>query len=303
MPNIEPLTCGACGSDWFRLATFRKSSLALFLPVCLCGTIAPEPARKVLPFGTVIGRTLGQAMAAVESLPDAAAGAILAHRIGRLEHSCLLIQRRLFPRLSIRPKTRLPVRRAATHGLDAIALDLQRTGLLNFRQARKVVRGVIDAWKAALATGESVRTPAGVLLVRTLRSGCRRIALRPAAQLRSPLRRNGPAKSPLCPQSRTLSRLCSAPAVAANGSPNTSIVSTRISLINLPYADRWSRCPTRRWHAYALVVCFFARSALCVAAYWHQQTRASWNPGNRYRSIFACRAMPKSALESGCGKP
>jgi hypothetical protein len=183
MPNIEPLTCGACGSDWFRLATFRKSSLALFLPVCLCGTIAPEPARRVLPFGTVIGSSLGQAMAAVESLPDAAAGAILAHRIGRLEHSCLLIQRRLFPRLRIRPRPRLPVRRAATHGLDAIALDLQRTGLLNFRQARKVVRGVIDAWKAALATGESVRTPAGVLLVRTLRSG-RRIALRPAAQLR-----------------------------------------------------------------------------------------------------------------------
>ena len=184
MSNTEPLTCGACGSDWFRLATFRKSSLTLFLPVCLCGTIAPEPARKVLPFGTVMGSSLGQAMAAVESLPDAAAGAILAHRIGRLEHSCLLIQRRLFPRLRIRPKPRLPVRRAATLGLDAIALDLQRTGLLNFRQARKVVRGVIDAWKAALATGESVRTPAGVLLVRTLRSGRRRIALRPAAQLR-----------------------------------------------------------------------------------------------------------------------
>ena len=61
--------------------------------------------------------------------------------------------------------------------------SVQMAGLLNFRQARKVARGVIDAWKAALATGESVRTPAGVLLVRTLRSG-RRIALRPAAQLR-----------------------------------------------------------------------------------------------------------------------
>ncbi len=177
MSNIEPLTC-ACGSDWFRLATFRKSSLTLFLPVCLCGTIAPEPAREVLPFGTVMGSSLDQAMTAVVSLPDAAAGAILAHR---------MIQRRLFPRLRIRPKAWLPGRRVAgpaTHGLDAIALELQRTGLLNFRQARKVVRGVIDAWKAALATGESVRTPAGVLLVRTLGSGQRRIALRPAAQLR-----------------------------------------------------------------------------------------------------------------------
>ena len=80
----------------------------------------------MLPFGTVMGSSLDQAMTAVVSLPDAAAGAILAHRIGRLEHSCLLIQRRLFPRLRIRPKAWLPGRRVAgpaTHGLDAIALE------------------------------------------------------------------------------------------------------------------------------------------------------------------------------------
>jgi len=158
MPNIEPLTCHACGSDWFRLATFRNSRLGRAVPVCLCGTLAPDPTGTALPFDTVIGSSLGQAMAACESLPDAAAGAILARRIGRVEHECLVIQRRLSPGLRIAPRPRLPVRQAATHGLDAIALDLQRAGLLDFRQAHTVVRAVRDAWKAALAKGEPVRT-------------------------------------------------------------------------------------------------------------------------------------------------
>lgn len=68
-------------------------------------------------------------------------------------------------------------------GLDAIALDLQRTGLLKFRQARQVVRAVRDLWKAALADGKSVTTPLGELVIKTPRSGPRRIVLDPSSDL------------------------------------------------------------------------------------------------------------------------
>ena len=58
-------------------------------------------------------------------------------------------------------RSRPPRRAAATHGLDKIALQLQRAGLLNFRQARRAVWAVRDLWKAAIADGQAVETPAG----------------------------------------------------------------------------------------------------------------------------------------------
>jgi hypothetical protein len=173
---------------------------------CACGTLAPDTTGKALPFDTMIGRRLDRVMAAFESLPDASAVPGLARRIGRVEHECLVIRRRLFPGLRIAPPSRLPVRQAATHGLDSIALDLQRAGLLDFRHAQKVVRGVRDAWKAALARGERVLTPAGFLSVRKLRSG-RRVFLKPAAQLRlavEPERTQKTAPMPPIPNTESL---------------------------------------------------------------------------------------------------
>ena len=106
---------------------------------------------------------------------------------------------------------------AATHGVDAIALELQRAGLLNFRQARQAVWAVRDLWKDALAKGESVETPLGVLSIRQTLSGRRRGFLKAscgmhfeAAEINRPIEvRNMPptpnAASPVqCPRCGSL---------------------------------------------------------------------------------------------------
>ena len=90
------------------------------------------------------------------------------------------MQQRIMP--SAPPaRSRPPRRVAVTHGLDRIALELQRAGLLNFRQARRAVWAVREAWKEAVARKEAVETPVGVLSIRQSASGRRRLVFDAAA--------------------------------------------------------------------------------------------------------------------------
>jgi hypothetical protein len=196
--GIQPLTCSACGSVWFRTATFVPSypqaRLQAPLLVCLCGAAVTPQLSGIRPpadqdevdqlLGALeIVRNSRQAITDVGVLPDVSAGAALPDQIARLERSCQLILERLLPASPAVKRSRLPRRVAATHGLDAIALELQRAGLLNFRQARLVVRTLRDVWKAALVKGESVETPLGDLLIRKTRSGGRRVVFEPSFDL------------------------------------------------------------------------------------------------------------------------
>jgi hypothetical protein len=190
--GIQPLKCSVCGSVWFREATFLasdypQSRLKAPLAVCLCGTpdtpqlsgIRPSDDQVVIDrlFGALAtDKSLRQAIAAV--LPGVSASATLAGKIARLESTCELLRRRLLPASTAVAPPKPPRRVAATHSLDAIALELQRAGLLNFRQARQAVWAVRDLWKAALAKEESVETPLGVLSIRKTLSGRRRVVLK-----------------------------------------------------------------------------------------------------------------------------
>jgi hypothetical protein len=195
--GFQPLKCSVCGSVWFREATFLasdypQSRLHAPLAVCLCGTpdtpqlsgIRPSDDQVVIDrlFGALAtDRSLRQAIAAV--LPDVSASATLAGQIARLESTGELLRRRLLPASTAVAPPKPPSRVAATHGLDAIALELQRAGLLNFRQARQAVWAVRDLWKAALAQGESVETPLGVLSIRQTLSGRRHVVLKASSGL------------------------------------------------------------------------------------------------------------------------
>jgi hypothetical protein len=195
--GIQPLTCSACGSVWFRLATFVPSypqgRLQAPLLVCLCGTAVTPQLSGIRPpadqdeinrllEALEIVRYSRQAIADA-IVADVSTGAALPDQIARLEHSCRLILERLLPVSPAVKRSRLPRRVAATYGLDVIALELQRAGLLNFRQARLVVRTLRDVWKAALVKGELVETPLGDLLIRKTRSGGRRVVFEPSSDL------------------------------------------------------------------------------------------------------------------------
>jgi hypothetical protein len=183
--GIQPLRCSVCGSVWFRLTTCCASNprvrLSAVLAVCLCGApVTPQLSGirppddqyeidQLLAALATVSR-LRQAIPDTEILP-VSVGATLATQIARLESACQTLQRRLLPNSTAVTRPRLPRREASTHSLDAIALELQRAGLQNFRQARRVVWAVRDLWKAALANGESVETPLGVLSIRQTPSG------------------------------------------------------------------------------------------------------------------------------------
>ena len=187
------MKCQACGSVWFRPATFRASYPQSrlkppTLAICLCGTpVIPQlsgirpPAEqdevdrlfKVLE--TV--RSLRQELADAQVLPDVPAGATLPGQIARLERACQLLLERLLPESTAVTPPKPPRRGAAANGIDTIALDLQRAGLLNFREAHQVVRAVRDLWKEALGNGESIETPFGELSIRKMRSGRHKFVL------------------------------------------------------------------------------------------------------------------------------
>ena len=197
--RIQPLTCSACGSVWFRSATFVPSyphaRLSAPLAVCLCGTVVTPQLSGIRPpadqieidrlfQALTVVRNLRQAIDDTKVLSDAsAAAAILPGQIAGLERSCQLLVERLLPASPAVAQPKPPRRGAATQGLDEIALELQRAGLLNFRQARQVVRAVRDVWKAALAKGESVATPWGELSIRKTRSGRQRFVFKPSSDL------------------------------------------------------------------------------------------------------------------------
>jgi len=164
------------------------------LAICICGTpvrspeteaAAPLVRRQFAGLWRALERNSRwrQLDAEIDALASQSRLAALVGDLARLEHSCRVLQRRLLPHLAMNTPVRPPRRPAATHGLDAIALDLQRRGLLTFRQAHQVVRVVVGAWRAALVRGEPVRTPAGTLAVQVSRSGVRRIVLRPKPSL------------------------------------------------------------------------------------------------------------------------
>lgn len=182
--GIPPVRCDACESVWFRLATFLPQDPQVHLPapllVCLCGRVvmprlsgirSPAEQNEVDRLLKTLEMVRSWRQAIADAIvADVSAGATLA-RITRLERSCQLLAARLLPASPARMRPRLPRRVAATQGLDAIALELQRAGLLNFRQARRVVWAVRDRWKAALVKGESVETPLGSLSIRKTPSG------------------------------------------------------------------------------------------------------------------------------------
>jgi hypothetical protein len=203
------LRCSVCGSVWFREATFLASAyprLQAPLAVCLCGEPVTPPLSGIRPpadqdaidrlfAALAIVRNLRQAIADAAVLADvsASATAALTSQIARLERSCHLLQQRLLPTSTAVARSRPPRRAAATNvGLDAIVLELQRTGLLNFRQARQVVWAVRDRWKAALLREESVETPFGILSARKTRSGRRRFVLEGSPDLDSQVELNRP---------------------------------------------------------------------------------------------------------------
>jgi len=191
--KMPPLSCSVCGSVWFRLATFLSSDpqacLQAPLLVCLCGTVVTprlsgargsrlhyeqlEIDRLYAALANVRSRCLAITEAAALAAVAAGDTATLTSELARLERSCERLRQQLLPASTAVTRSRPPRRTAATHGLDKIALELQRAGLLNFRQARQAVWAVRDLWKAALADGQAVETPLGVLSARRICSRSR----------------------------------------------------------------------------------------------------------------------------------
>jgi hypothetical protein len=206
--GIQPMKCPACGSVWFRLATFRASYPQSrlkppTLAICLCGTpLIPKlsgirPAAEQDEVARLLGaletvRSLRQELADAEVLPDVPAGATLPGRIARLERHCQLLLERLRPESTAVTPPKPPRRGAAANGIDTIALDLQRAGLLNFREAHQVVRVVRDLWKEALAKGESIETPWGEVSASKNRSGRPRFIFVPSSDLEFEAETNRP---------------------------------------------------------------------------------------------------------------
>ena len=210
--KMLPLSCSVCGSVWFRWETFRSSDpqtrLEAPLLVCLCGTVVTprlsgargsrppseqlEIDRLYAALANVRSRCLAITDAAALAAVAVGDTATLTSEIARLERSCERLRQRLLPASAAVTRARPPRRPAATHGLDKLALDLQRAGLLNFRQARQAVRAVRDLWRAALADGQVIETPLGVLSARRTRSGRLRFVLEASPDLNSLVEVNPP---------------------------------------------------------------------------------------------------------------
>ena len=188
------MTCGVCGSVWFReetfLASYSESRLQAPFLVCLCGAAVTPQLSGIRPsadqdeidrLSAALAnvRNLRQTITDAEALAEVAVAdtAFLTREIARLESSCEFLRQRLLPASTANRRSRLPRRAAATEGVDVLVLELQRTGLLNFRQSRQVVWAVRDLWKAALLKGEPVETPLGMLSIRKTPSGRRSFVL------------------------------------------------------------------------------------------------------------------------------
>lgn len=225
--GIQPQACSFCGSVWFRSATFLPSCSQPNLPapifaVCICGmpvaprlsgiqpnAIQPELDRliKVLALGISLRRMLSDA----EFIPEIAIASGLIKKISRLERACQLLGRRILNSPCLAKLSRPPIRVAATQGIDRIALELQRTGLLDFRKARFVVGVVRELWKAAIIRGESVETPIGILSIKTTPSGRRWTSLENALELDFAVEVTPPREVPTMPPnpSNTSTAQCS----------------------------------------------------------------------------------------------
>jgi nucleoid DNA-binding protein len=189
--TIPLQTCPACGSTWFREATFHQwpeSSAARSLTmmpqtmlVCFCGTpAAPRlggirggrtPNKEVNEFVRSLDRAkeilasrhreavkqqaadLGARRQQVQALNPA---------LARVERTLGRLQARTNPqRKSTRGRTwRLPQRQAPDPGRDYLALELQKRGF-TFRKAREVVNAIWESIQKALQHGETVETPLG----------------------------------------------------------------------------------------------------------------------------------------------
>ena len=144
--KMPPLSCSVCGSVWFRWETFRSSDpqirLEAPLLVCLCGTVVTprlsgargsrppseqlEIDRLYAALANVRSRCLAITDAAALAAVAVGDTATLTSEIARLERSCERLRQRLLPASAAVTRARPPRRPAATHGLDKLALDLQR---------------------------------------------------------------------------------------------------------------------------------------------------------------------------------
>jgi nucleoid DNA-binding protein len=196
--SIPIQTCLACGSTWFREATFHQwpvASSAGVMPmtfmaqtmlVCLCGT--PVPPR----WGGVRGgrtpnvelsqfhRSLEQAKDVLASRQrkavkqNAVEGSARRQSVNTLGTALTRVERdlgRLQARLTskgkpTRGRTWQPPRRKASKGVDrnSLALQLQKLGL-TFDKAHEVVNVIWESIKEALQRGEDVETPLGLFQV------------------------------------------------------------------------------------------------------------------------------------------
>ena len=334
--GIQPVKCSVCGSVWFRSATFVPSypqgRLQAPLCVCLCGAVVTPQLSGIRPpadqseidqllaaLATV--RSLYQAIADADLLP-VSAGATLASQIDRLESSCQLLQRRFLPNSTAVTRPRLPHRVAATHGLDAIALELQRAGLRNFRQARRVVWAVRDLWKAALANGESVETPLGVLSLRRTPSGRQALVLKSFSRLHFELEGNRPSAPGT---NKTATGAAHSKSSAHNKVGDMPPTPNTTSGVQCPrcgsqwFAEHAFRKYANNFYSSAvggsmvsisdpqvarvcLCGCCFNRSSPHTGATYSRTSRVFSNHGKGRKKISYCRARPRSALQSDCGR-
>jgi nucleoid DNA-binding protein len=191
--SIPLRTCLACGSTWFREATFHQwpaASSAGAMPmtlmpqtmlVCLCGTPV-QPSWGGIRGGRTANVESAQFYDSLERVKDVLASRhreavkqkaveVAARRqpvkafdtaLTRVERELGTWQSRITSKKITRGRTWQPPRRQASKriGRDHLALKLQIVGL-TFRQARQVVDAIWESIKEALQRGEDVETPLG----------------------------------------------------------------------------------------------------------------------------------------------
>jgi Bacterial DNA-binding protein len=191
--SIPLQTCLACGSTWFREATFYQwpsASSTDAMPitlmrqtmlVCLCGTPV-QPSWSWVRGGRAADVELVQFHQSLERVKDVLAsrhreavqqkveevGArrqpvkTLDTALTRVERELGPWQSRITSKKTTPGRTWQPPRRQASKqiGRDHLALQLQIVGL-TFRQARQVVDAIWESIKEALQRGEDVETPLG----------------------------------------------------------------------------------------------------------------------------------------------
>ena len=186
-------TCLACGSTWFREATFHQwpaASSAGVMPmtlmpqtmlVCLCGTpVAPRFAGvhggktanvEVVQFHQSLERVKNALSSRHREAVQQKVEEVAAQRqpvktldtaLARVERALGPWQSRITSKKITRGRTWQPPRRQAPKriGRDHLALKLQIVGL-TFDQARQVVDAIWESIKEALQRGEDVETSLG----------------------------------------------------------------------------------------------------------------------------------------------